>query len=44
MGSDYSHWDGSAPESIRMLLERTDLSEELKRKILSENPARLYRL
>ncbi len=44
MGSDYSHFDGTAPESVRMVLERTDISDELKRKILSDNPARLYNL
>lgn len=44
MGSDYSHWDGTAPESIRLLLNRSDIPEELKKKILSDNPARLYKL
>ena len=44
LGSDYSHWDGSAPEAINMVLERSDMSDALKRKILSDNPARLYNL
>ena len=44
LGSDYSHWDGSAPEAINMVLERSDISDGLKRKILSDNPARLYNL
>ncbi|MCL0102218.1 amidohydrolase, partial [Dehalococcoidia bacterium] len=44
IGSDYSHFDGTAPESIRMVTDRTDISEELKKKILSDNPARLYKL
>jgi predicted TIM-barrel fold metal-dependent hydrolase len=41
-GSDYAHWDGTSPESIRIVRERADLSDDLKRKILSDNPARFY--
>ena len=44
MGSDYAHWDGSSPESIRMVMDRDDISDDLKRKILSDNPARLYKM
>ncbi len=44
MGSDYAHFDGSAPESIRLVMKRTDISDDLKRKILSDNPARLYKI
>jgi uncharacterized protein len=44
LGSDYAHWDGTAPESINILRARNDLSPEVKRKILCENPARLYGL
>lgn len=44
MGSDYAHWDGSAPESIRHILSRTDMSDDVKKKILSDNPTMLYKL
>jgi len=40
--SDYSHWDCLCPDSVKMVYERSDLSEGLKRKILSENAARLF--
>ncbi len=42
--SDYSHWDCLCPDSVRIVYERPDLSDELKRKILSENAARLFGL
>jgi predicted TIM-barrel fold metal-dependent hydrolase len=44
MGSDYAHWDGTAPDSVRMVRERADLAADLKRKILSDNPAKLYNI
>jgi hypothetical protein len=44
MGSDYAHFDGSSPESVRLVMQRTDISDDLKRKILSDNPARLYNI
>lgn len=44
MGSDYAHWDGTTPESVRIVMKRQDLSDGLKKKILSDNPARLYNL
>ncbi len=40
--SDYSHWDCLCPDSVKLLDERTDLSEGLKRKIFGENVARLF--
>jgi predicted TIM-barrel fold metal-dependent hydrolase len=40
--SDYSHWDCLCPDSVKLLNERTDLSEGLKRKIFGENAARLF--
>jgi len=40
--SDYSHWDCLCPDSVKMVYERSDLSDRLKRKILSENAARLF--
>jgi uncharacterized protein len=42
--SDYAHYDCMYPESARTLLERGDLSASARRKILSDNPARLFRL
>ena len=42
--SDYSHWDCLCPDSVKLVQERADLSAELKRKILSENAARLFGL
>jgi uncharacterized protein len=42
--SDYPHTDGSFPNSVRMIRERQDLSDEVKRKILGENAGRFYGL
>ncbi|MBI3076934.1 MAG: amidohydrolase family protein [Deltaproteobacteria bacterium] len=42
--SDYAHFDSKFPKSVKIMLERADLSEGAKRKILRENAARLYRL
>ncbi|MBI2207544.1 MAG: amidohydrolase [Candidatus Rokubacteria bacterium] len=42
--SDFPHWDNSYPKSLKELTDRDDLSDEVKRKIFSENPRRLYRL
>jgi len=42
--SDYPHWDGGWPHTVDTLLERTDLSDGLKRKILGDNALRFYRL
>ncbi|MGH7771102.1 MAG: amidohydrolase family protein [Candidatus Binatia bacterium] len=40
--SDYPHWDGAFPESVSELVNRDDVSNELKRKIFFENPQRYY--
>jgi len=40
--SDYPHWDGAFPEAVNELMERQDVSDQLKRKIFCENPQRLY--
>lgn len=40
--SDYPHWDGDFPDSVSSLANRTDISEELKRKIFVGNPQRYY--
>jgi predicted TIM-barrel fold metal-dependent hydrolase len=42
--SDYPHWDGGWPHTVDTLVERTDLSDQLKRKILGENAQRYYNL
>jgi predicted TIM-barrel fold metal-dependent hydrolase len=42
--SDFPHWDAEYPESIDAMLERDDLTEQAKRKILGENAKRLYGL
>jgi predicted TIM-barrel fold metal-dependent hydrolase len=42
--SDYSHWDCLCPDSVKLLHERADLSEGLKKKIFGENAARLFNL
>lgn len=42
--SDYPHWDGGWPHTVDTILERDDLSEALKRKILGENASRFYGL
>jgi predicted TIM-barrel fold metal-dependent hydrolase len=42
--SDYCHWDSAFPDSVKILEERSDLDEPLKRALFSENAAKLYRL
>jgi predicted TIM-barrel fold metal-dependent hydrolase len=42
--SDYYHWDCAFPDSVRLIAERTDLSERTKKKILGDNAARLFNL
>jgi predicted TIM-barrel fold metal-dependent hydrolase len=44
LGSDYCHPEGRCPFTMRDLAARHDLDDDLKRKILFENPARLYGL
>jgi predicted TIM-barrel fold metal-dependent hydrolase len=39
--SDYPHWDGDFPHSTRPLRERSDLSPELRARIMGEN-ARVF--
>ena len=41
---DYCQWDCACPDSVKLLYERQDLSDGLKRKILGENAARLFNL
>ena len=42
--SDYPHWDSDFPASTKPLRERTDLSDDVRRRIMSDNGARLYGL
>jgi len=42
--SDYPHWDGGWPTTVDTIVQRTDLSDSLKRKILGENAMRFYNL
>ena len=41
-GSDYSHPDSISPRSVQKILEYDELSDDSKKKILSDNPARLW--
>lgn len=40
--SDFPHFDAIYPGSVAALVERDDLSDETKRKLLRDNPLRLY--
>src|SRR5262249_41322750 len=40
--SDYPHWDSPFPNSVRIVRERQDLSETLKRRVLCDNVAACY--
>ena len=40
--SDYYHWDCKFPDTVKIIAERNDLSEDSKRHILEANPRRLY--
>jgi predicted TIM-barrel fold metal-dependent hydrolase len=42
--SDYCHWDCAFPETVKILAEREDLSDEQKRAVLAGNPGRLFGL
>ncbi len=42
--SDYPHWDGDWPHTIKVVRERKDLSDDTKRKMLHDNVARFYKL
>ena len=45
IGTDYGHTDVSSDvDAIRVFRERTDISEDVKQKILSDNARRLYGL
>jgi predicted TIM-barrel fold metal-dependent hydrolase len=40
--SDYAHYDCLFPDSVRVLSERDEISAASRRKILRDNPARLF--
>ena len=40
--TDFPHWDHSAPHSIEEMKERTDLTDEVKQKILSGTALKMY--
>jgi uncharacterized protein len=42
--SDYPHWDGDWPRTVNVVQNRTDLSDETKRKMMHDNAARFYKL
>jgi predicted TIM-barrel fold metal-dependent hydrolase len=42
--SDYPHWDGDWPHTVKTLTDRSDLSETTKRKMLHDNVARFYNM
>ena len=44
IGSDYCHPEGMCPLTMRVLAQRDDLSLDARRRILCDNPRRLYRL
>jgi len=42
--SDYPHWDGDWPHTVKVVRDRSDLSDDTKRKMLHDNVARFYNL
>lgn len=40
--SDWPHWDHDFPGNIEEIIEREDLSDDIKRKILADNARRMY--
>jgi len=42
--SDYPHWDGDWPHTVKTVRDRTDLSDNTKQKMLHDNVARFYKL
>ena len=41
-GTDYSHPDCISPRSVQNILDFPELSDESKKRVLSDNPARLW--
>jgi predicted TIM-barrel fold metal-dependent hydrolase len=42
--SDYPHWDGDWPNTVKAVRERKDLSDNTKQKMLHDNVVRFYNL
>ena len=42
--SDYPHWDGDWPHTVKGIRARQDLSDGIKQKMMHDNVARFYRL
>ena len=42
--SDYYHWDCAFPDTVKLIAERNDVSDETKKRILCENARGLYPL
>jgi predicted TIM-barrel fold metal-dependent hydrolase len=42
--SDYYHWDCAFPDTVKIVAERTDLSNSAKKKMFEDNARRLYAL
>ena len=42
--TDYNHSDSKFPHTVEEVMERKDVSEALKTKIMGENATRLYNL
>jgi predicted TIM-barrel fold metal-dependent hydrolase len=42
--TDYNHSDSKFPHTVEEVMERSDVSESLKTKIMGENAAKLYNL
>jgi uncharacterized protein len=42
--SDYPHWDADWPRTVNVVQNRTDLSDETKKKMMHDNAARFYKL
>lgn len=42
--SDYYHWDCAFPETVKFIVERNDLSEATKKRILGENAKKFFAL
>ncbi len=44
IGSDYCHPEGMCPYTMQVFADREDLPPDVRRKVLYDNPKRLYRL
>src|SRR6185295_17898538 len=42
--SDYPHWDGDWPHTVKGIRKRIDLSDDIKQKMMHDNVARFYKL